>query len=166
MHALSRWRRTAPDAAQVANDRYEIADALHRFAAGQDLRDPELLASAFTLDASLDFTRTARKFGVLMPVLRGRDQIAAALGKSLAETDTTHSVTNTRIAIDEDSAELFALVEAQHLPRADPGRNLLLKDFYGVSLMRSGPVWKIWQMRIDNAWHRGDPTVLFPGATP
>ncbi len=81
MNALTKWRRVVPDAAQLANDRYEVADALHRFAAGQDLRDRDLLASAFTLDASLDFTQPARKFGVIMPVLRGRDQIAAALGK-------------------------------------------------------------------------------------
>ena len=54
MHAaLIRRRRPALDPTQVANDRYEIVDALHRFAAGQDLRDRELLASAFTLDATL-----------------------------------------------------------------------------------------------------------------
>ncbi|APV50253.1 hypothetical protein BWI17_11460 [Betaproteobacteria bacterium GR16-43] len=163
MHALNKWRRATPDATQLANDRYEIGDALHRFAAGQDLRDGDLLASAFTLDAALDFTQPARKFGVEMPVLRGRDQITVALGKALIGLDTTHTVTNTRIVIDEDSAELFALVEAQHLPRRDHGRHLLLKNFYRVSLMRSGAVWKIWQMRIENSWHQGDPTVLFPG---
>jgi len=165
MHALSRrFRRPSPDVIDVANDRYEIADALHRFAAGQDLREPDLLASAFTLDASLDFTQPARKFGVGMPVLRGSSQIVVALGHALAEIDTTHTVSNTRIAIDENSAELFALVEAQHLPRADHTRNLLLKNFYRAALIRSGASWKIWQLRIENAWHRGDPSVLFHGA--
>ncbi len=36
-------------------DRAEITDALHRFALGQDLKDGELFASAFTADAELDF---------------------------------------------------------------------------------------------------------------
>ena len=166
MHAaLIRRRRPAPDPSQAANDRYEIVDALHRFAAGQDLRDRELLASAFTLDASLDFSQPARRFGVEMPVLRGRDQIAAAIGAALADVDTTHTVTNARVAIDENAAELFALVEAQHLPRDDHGRNLLLKNFYWASLARSGRTWTIWQLRIENAWHRGDPSVLFHGAS-
>jgi len=165
MHALSRkWRRPFPDVSETANDRYEIADALHRFAAGQDLREPDLLASAFTLDAALDFTQPARKFGVEMPVLRGSDQIVAALRLALADIDTTHTVSNTRITIDENSAEVFALVEAQHLPRGDHTRNLLLKNFYRAALIRSGSTWKIWQLRIENAWHRGDPSVLFHGA--
>jgi hypothetical protein len=167
MHAsLIRRRRTIVEPSQAANDRYEIGDALNRFAAGQDLRDGELLASAFTLDATLDFTQPAGKFGVLMPKLRGREQIAVAIGTALADLDTTHTITNTRIAIDENAAEVFALVEAQHLPRNDHSRNLLLKNFYWVSLARSGRIWQIWQMRIENAWHRGDPTVLFPGAKP
>ena len=34
--------------AQLACDRYEIADALHRYAFGLDHGDPDSLASAFT----------------------------------------------------------------------------------------------------------------------
>lgn len=167
MHAsLIRRRRIVTDPAQAINDRYEIGDALHRFAAGQDLRDPELLASAFTIDASLDFTQPARRFGVEMPVLRGRVQIVAALGAALEGLTTTHSVTNTRIAIDENAAEVFALVEAQHVARSDPARHLLLKNFYWVSMARAGRAWAIWQMRIENAWHHGEPAVLFAGEKP
>jgi hypothetical protein len=45
-------------------------DALNRFAAGQDLRDPALLASAFAPDAELDFVQPARQLGVELPVFR------------------------------------------------------------------------------------------------
>src|SRR5947207_2255743 len=43
------------DLSQLANDRYEIADALHRFAFGLDHGDADSLASAFAEDCVLDF---------------------------------------------------------------------------------------------------------------
>jgi hypothetical protein len=144
------------------DDRFEAIDALYRFAAGQDLRDVELLASAFAPQAELDFVQPARKLGVELPVFKGRDSIVSSIRGALAEIDTTHTVTNTRVEISGDRATLFALVEAQHLPRSDHGRNLLLKNFYWVSLERSAQGWAITRMRIENAWYRGDPKVLFP----
>jgi hypothetical protein len=101
-----------------AEDRYEVVDALHRFAAGQDLRDAELFASAFAPQAELDFTQPARMLGAELPPFRGRDH----------------------------------------------ARHLLLKNFYWVTLERSGARWLITRMRIENAWYRGDPTVLFPAS--
>lgn len=44
-------------------DREAVPDALHRFAAGQDLDDRDLFASAFSPTATLDFTQPARLFG-------------------------------------------------------------------------------------------------------
>jgi hypothetical protein len=38
----------------------------------------------------------------------------------------------------------------------------LLKNFYWVWLERAGAQWTITRMRIENAWHAGDPKVLFP----
>lgn len=144
------------------DDRFAVIDALHRFAAGQDLRNPALLSSAFAPDAELDFVQPARSLGVTLPVFKGRATILSQLRQALAEVDTTHTVTNARVEIDRDQASLFALVEAQHLPRADHSRNLLLKNFYYVTLRRAGERWAIERLRIDNAWHRGDPKVLFP----
>jgi hypothetical protein len=165
MHTIT--RRPAPTRdLSLASDRYEAIDALHRFAAGQDLRDLQLLASAFTPDAWLDFTQPARKFGVEMPVVRGRQAIVSTLGAALADLDTTHTVSNARVAIDGAAASLHALVEAQHLARADHSRHLLLKNHYWVDLERSGDGWAIATLRIVNAWHRGDPAVLFPDRVP
>lgn len=146
----------------LADDRYEIVDALHRFAAGQDLREPELFASAFAPEAELDFVQPAKKLGVDLPVFKGRDAIVSSITAALAEVDTTHSVTNARVNISGERASLFALVEAQHLPRRDHSRHLLLKNFYWVSLARTGTRWAITRMRIENAWYHGDPKVLFP----
>jgi hypothetical protein len=146
----------------TSEDRHRIIDALHRFAAGQDLRDPALLASAFAPHAELDFVQPAKKLGVELLIFKGRQHIVAAIGAALAQLDTTHTVSNPRVDIDGDKATLFALVEAQHLPRRDHSRNLLLKNFYWVSLERAGERWQITHMRIENVWHRGDPKVLFP----
>jgi FMN-dependent NADH-azoreductase len=44
-------------------ERFEIVDALNRFAAGQDLRDPALLSSAFAPSAELDFVQPAGQAG-------------------------------------------------------------------------------------------------------
>jgi hypothetical protein len=43
------------DLAQLANDRFEIADALHRYAFGLDHGDADSLASALTEDCRFDF---------------------------------------------------------------------------------------------------------------
>jgi hypothetical protein len=143
-------------------DRAEIIDALYRFAAGQDLHDPALLRSAFAANAILDFVQPAKRFGVDLQPFAGRDNIVASIRSALAELDTTHTVTNPRVEIKGNEATMFALVEAQHLCRHDRGRNLLLKNFYWVWLERAGAQWAITRMRIENAWHTGDPKVLFP----
>lgn len=53
-------------------DRAAIVDALYRFGAGQDLRDRALLQSAFSAEAKLDITGPARRLGVELSVLHGR----------------------------------------------------------------------------------------------
>lgn len=149
------------DASSIA-DSLQAIDALYRFAAGQDLRDKELFRSAWTADAELDFVQPARRLGVDLPPFRGRDNITESIMGSTAALTTTHTVTNPRVALDGDRATLFALVEAQHLPRADHGRHLLLKNIYWCDLAREQGVWRIRRMRIENAWMDGDSRVLFP----
>jgi hypothetical protein len=143
-------------------DRMDIIDALYRFGAGQDLRDRRLFESAFSAYATLDFTGPARRLGVTLPVFSGREAIADTIFATIDDLDTTHTVTNPRVtAFEGDHATLFALVEAQHLPRHDHGRELLLKNIYTLDLSRHGDLWVIDRMVIDNVWWRGDPAVLF-----
>jgi hypothetical protein len=143
-------------------DRAEITDALYRFALGQDLKDRDLFASAFTADAELDFRPAAARWGGEPPVMSGRDAIVdAILAMFTGRVDTTHQVTNPRITINGDTARLTALVEAQHLLTADPGTHALLKNPYTVDLVRDGDFWRICRMRIENAWVTGDPVAIF-----
>lgn len=144
-------------------ERAAIVDALYRFGAGQDLRDRALFESAFTADAALDFTQPAQRLGAMIPVFEGRQAIADNVFGAIGGLDTTHTVTNPRVtAYDGTRATLFALVEAQHLPRDDHGRHLLLKNVYEMELVRVDGLWAIAHMRIDNVWMTGDPAVLFP----
>ncbi|MFI6844451.1 nuclear transport factor 2 family protein [Kitasatospora sp. NBC_00085] len=161
-HALA--AQPADTAAVVAElrDRAEITDALYRFGLGQDLKDRELFASAFTADAELDFRPAAARWGGKPPLMSGRDTIVdAILAMFTGRVDTTHQVTNPRITVDGDTARLTALVEAQHLLTADPGTHALLKNPYTVDLVRDGSRWLIRRMRIDNTWFTGDPVAVF-----
>lgn len=156
---------TARDSAttvQELRDRAEVLDALYRFGLGQDLKDRALFASAFAEDAELDFRPAAAKWGARPPLMSGRDTIVTTiLGLFTGRVDTTHQVTNPRVAVDGDTARLTALVEAQHLLTADHGVFALLKNPYDVDLVRDGERWVISRLRIDNAWFTGDPAAIF-----
>jgi septum formation inhibitor-activating ATPase MinD len=145
---------------QETADKFAVVETLYRFAAGIDLRDNDLLASAFAVDAISDFGPAGKKAGFEYPVLEGRENIVSALTGSLGQIDTTHSVSNPRVSINGDKAVMDALVEAQHVPSNDHSRHYLMKNRYDVGLIREGDVWVIQRVTIDNVWRTGDPTVL------
>lgn len=146
-------------------DHLAIVDTLYRFGAGQDLSDRALFESAFAHDAVLDFTQPAKRLGFEIPVFKSRATIADTIFATIAALDTTHTVTNPRITdYDGRHATLIALVEAQHLPRADHSRHLMLKNVYRIELSRAVDAWVMDHVRIDNVWMEGDPRVLFPNA--
>lgn len=150
----------SPSLTQEVADKLAVVEALHRFAAGIDLRDKELLSSSLAENAVSDFRPAAAKAGFEYPVIEGRDFIVAALLTSLSTLDTTHSVSNPRVTINGDTARMDVLVEAQHVPRSDPSRQYLMKNRYDVELARSGDVWVLTRNTVDNVWRMGDLTVL------
>lgn len=162
------WHATGQPHHQQGNvhERLEVLDALLRFAVGQDLKDERLFASAFAEDSELDFTQPAARLGVMLPVFSGRNRIVETIMASLRGLDTSHTVSNPRAWVDGDTASLFALVEAHHLPRGDHSRHLLLKNFYRVRLTRSAAGWTMTRVHIDNVWMSGDGRVLFPQHLP
>lgn len=54
------------------------------------------------------------------------------------------------------------MIEAQHLPKGDHRRYLLLKNLLSVECLRAGRMWVIDDMTFRNVWYTDDPTVLFP----
>lgn len=151
---------TSPSLYNEAADKLAVVDALHRFAAGIDLRDERLLSSALADNAVSDFRSAAAKAGFDYPVIEGRATIVTALMTSLAKLDTTHSVTNPRVTIDGDTARLDALVEAQHVSQDGHARHYLMKNRYDVELARKGDSWVITRNTVDNVWRSGDIAVL------
>ncbi|MDA2803425.1 nuclear transport factor 2 family protein [Nocardiopsis suaedae] len=148
--------------ARDLKDRTEAADALYRFALGQDLKDRGLLASAFAEDAELDFRPAAAKWGAHPPVMTGRWGITdTILQMFTGRVDTTHQVANPRVAVAGDTARMTALVEAQHLLSEDHAVFALLKNHYEVDLVRDGDRWTVRRMRIENAWFTGAPAAIF-----
>src|SRR5207245_1651117 len=106
------------DLAQLAHDRFEIADALHRYAFGLDHGDADSLASALTEDCRFDFRPAGRKLEIDFPLLSGRDAILNGVLPLIGPLDTSHSVSNLKIEIGDDTATLYAYVLSQHfLPR-------------------------------------------------
>jgi hypothetical protein len=152
------------DLAQLACDRYEIADTLHRYAFGLDHGDADSLASAFAEDCIFDFRPAGRKLGIDFPKLSGREAIVNALIPFLGPLDTSHTVSNLQIEISDHSAILYAYVMSQHfMPREGCRRgseNALLMNRYDCELVRDGQKWRFKRVTIDNAWAQGNPEIL------
>jgi hypothetical protein len=157
------------DLLQQTCDRYEIADALHRYAFGLDHGDADSLASAFAEDCTLDFQPAGRRLGIEFPKLAGRQAILDALLPFLGPLDTTHTASNLQIEISGDAATLYAYVMSQHfMPREGSRRgseNALLMNRYDCELVRDGQKWRFKRITIDNAWMQGDPEILNVRAT-
>jgi hypothetical protein len=152
------------DLAQLACDRYEIADTLHRYAFGLDHDNADLLASAFTEDCIFDFRPAGRKLKIDFAKLSGREAIVNALIPFLGPLDTSHTVSNLQIEVSDDSATLYAYVMSQNfMPREGCRRgseNALLMNRYDCELVRDSLKWRFKRVTIDNAWAQGNPEIL------
>jgi SnoaL-like domain len=153
-----------PDLAQLAHDRSEIADTLHRYAFGLDHGDADSLASALTEDCRFDFRPAGKKLGLPFPLLSGRDAILQTVLPLIGPLDTSHTASNLQIEISENTATLYAYVMSQHfMPREGSQRgseNALLMNRYDCELVRDGQKWRFKRVTIDNAWAQGDPEIL------
>ena len=116
--------------AQLAADRYEIADALHRFAFGLDHGDADSPASTLTEDCVLDFRPAGKKLGLDFPKLTGRQAIVLAQHFMPREGCRRGS------------------------------ENALLMNRYDCELVRDGQKWHFKRVTIDNAWAQGNPEIL------
>src|SRR4051794_5663655 len=157
------------DIAQLAHDRFEIADALHRYAFGLDHNDADSLGSALTDDCQFDFRRAAKKLGIDFAAVSGREAILKAVLPLIGPLDTSHSSSNLQIEVSDDTATLDAYMMSQHfMPRQGCRRGsefALLMNRYDCELVRDGEKWRFRRITIDNAWAQGDPEILTAMAT-
>ncbi|MGH6657367.1 MAG: nuclear transport factor 2 family protein [Actinocrinis sp.] len=153
------------DVARAADDRADIADALHRYAAGIDENDAGLLASSLDPDAVVDLSRATAQIGVRFPTLVRRDVVVGSLISLFGPMDTSHALTNLRITVDGDTAVLRCYAQTRHYPpgdgpRPDRTRNALMMNRYTAELVRCDGHWRIRHLVVDNLWFEGDPAVL------
>jgi hypothetical protein len=157
------------DLAQLAADRYEIADALHRFAFGLDHGDADSLASALAEDCVFDFAPADKKLKLGFPKLAGRQAILDAVLPLIGPLDTSHTASNIQIEVSDDSATLSAYLMSQHfMPREGSRRgseNALLMNRYDCELVRDGEKWRFNRITVDNAWCQGDAEIINALAT-
>jgi hypothetical protein len=150
--------------AQLAYDRFEIADAMHRYAFGLDHGDGDSLASAFTEDCVLDFTTAGQKLGLPFTVLNGRNQVLEVLVPMIGPLDTSHTISNVQIEVSGDTATLHCYLMSQHfMPGEGPRQgadHALLMNRYDADLVRDGLKWRIQRVTIDNVWAEGNPDVV------
>ncbi|MCM3302264.1 nuclear transport factor 2 family protein [Streptomyces pseudogriseolus] len=156
------------DKLQLLIDHAAIADALHRYTAGLDHGDADLLASSLTEDAMVDLTPATNKIGLDFPVLKPRDTAVGALIPAVGPLDTSHVISNIRATVHGDTAHVNCYATAQHYlpqegPKPDRTRHALMMNRYDADLTRDGNAWRISRLTIDNAWFEGDETVLLPG---
>jgi FAD/FMN-containing dehydrogenase len=161
-------RPMADDTLQLLIDQAAIADALHRYTAGLDHGDADLLASALTEDAMVDLTPATSKIGLDFPALKPRDTVVGVLIPAVGPLDTSHVISNIRTSVDGDTAHVSCYAMAQHYlpregPKPDRTRHALMMNRYDAELTRDGSTWRISRLTIDNAWFEGDTTVLLPG---
>ena len=143
-----------------ASERLEVVDALYRFGAGVDHNDADLLATAFSEDAVVDFGPCGRAMGLDFPVLTGGETIVGFLCSNAERQTTSHVITNARVRIEGDTAVLRSLVSATHLPKGDHSRRCQMMNWYDVELVEDVDSWRIRRMVISNAWFTGDVQVL------
>lgn len=158
---------TDDDTLQLIADRAAIADTVHRYAAGLDFGDAELLTSSLTEDATVDLTPATAKIGLDFPVLAPRETVVGVLIPAVGPLDTSHVISNIRTAVDGDTANVQCYAMAQHFPpgegpRPERTRQALMMNRYDADLVRDDKIWRIRRLTIDSAWFSGDPTVLMP----
>jgi len=164
------------DLAQLANDRYEIADALHRYAFGLDHNHADTLGSVLTDDCQFDFRPAGRKLRIEFPLVTGREEILSRVLALIGPMRTTHSASNVQVEVSGDSATLSAYMMSQHFApggTSENGRDFaLLMNRYDCELLRTAGSkenahhsWRFKKIVIDNAWTQGDPQILHAAAS-
>ncbi|HEY4282622.1 MAG TPA: nuclear transport factor 2 family protein, partial [Chthoniobacterales bacterium] len=149
-----------PDLAQLANDRYEIADALHRYAFGLDHNHADSLASVLTEDCQFDFRPAGKKLGLDFPFLTGRGAILEKVLPLIGPLVTSHTASNIQVEVSGDTATLSAYVMSQHFASRRGAEFALLMNRYDCELVRDAAKWRFKRITIDNAWSQGDPEIL------
>lgn len=130
-----------------APDRFEIEQAMYKYARAADMADVETQLSTFHPDARVRFSGDAW--------IEGLDQLREKLGNAFVRyAQTSHAVTNISITFTgNDYAEAESLITAWH--RDMQGKEWTLHGRYIDSWFRSAEGWKMKKREIVAAGAEG-----------
>src|SRR5438874_221591 len=101
------------------NDRFEIVELFHRYAAAMDTLDREELKTIFTEDAIQDHGATRDRDPYFNGTWNGIDEILERMNVGMGRhLITHHAVTNHRVTIDGDHATATAYLHSVHADAA------------------------------------------------
>ena len=144
-------------------DRDGIVDAVTRIVEGIDFADEDLLRSAFTEDAVFDLSGIDHSIHVFQPYV-GRDLVVRTLLETVGRAmDTFHALSNIRVRVDGDTAQLTCYLIGQH-HRAGHGPSvqfqdhLLLGNRFETDLVRDHDhEWLVRRNQVSSRWSVGNP---------
>lgn len=135
-----------------------VCETLYRFAQGIDTRDWVLLESVFAAEFEYDYS--SHRPGSVGTVTRG-DWTEHARARFETMVATQHTMSNPRVSIDGDEAEVRMYVEAWHVAEVAGDEDwCTIGGEYLNRLSRVGDGWEIVKLRLDRRWTVGNPAVL------
>jgi hypothetical protein len=153
-------------------DRDGIVDAVTRIVEGIDFGNEELLRSAFTEDAVFDLGGIHPSIHSFEPYV-GRGAVVRTLMETVGtEMDTFHALSNIRVRVDGDTAQLTCYLIGQHHrtgegPSVEFQDHLLLGNRFETDLVRDHDhVWLVRRNRVTSRWSVGNPAAAaIPAST-
>lgn len=138
-------------------DRWGLVDLLNAYGGALDERDWDALAACFAPDGVADY-------GPELGVHHGGAAVAALCRGVLGSLSSTqHVITNHRIDLRGDEADVRCHVVAQHTRAGVPGgENYTIGGSYRVSAARVGDAWRIRRLVLEMRWREGNAAVLEP----
>lgn len=146
------------------DDRNAAIDAVVRFAMGLDDGDVDMLNSSMMPDAIVDLTHF-NQLGFLFEEMNSREDVVKRLMKGVGQLDCTHALSNFRVSLNGDKADLTCYVTAQHFR---PGQGVSNEDYpwytmgnrYTAEVVRNGGLWQISRLVVKVSWVIGSIDVV------
>ena len=139
---------------RALQDRLDITELFHRFAAGMDAQDWALLDTVFADDAVFDHTAEHWGKGIVEDLQVGKPEVLRMMKKGVSRHFVSHHViTNHRMRIAGDRARAVTYLTSVHLD--DPQKPKAHEDhgaFYLSQLVRAADGWRIRRIKHIGLW--------------
>jgi hypothetical protein len=140
----------SPSAAELA-DRYAVSQLVKIYALGIDLRDLDLVKSAFAPDAVADGSASSGPVSEYLPYVQQ--------GAANFKGGTQHNITNQHVTLNGDEALVWSYAIAVHKMGPDQeGSNLNMGVIYKDTCRRFPKGWLIVHRKVSVLWtQKSDP---------